>query len=181
MNRLLLTFREFRGYNPLMKIFLVLAAMFMLAAPARAIDPRAIEIDWTWTTFYSSFTNTASKTIDPGAFGSVGISTWSAPNLVAKGYSIYAIGGSADFYISHTTKTFSSLARSTTGFNIPSPVGLASTASNLSTTSVMNLPSGLIYNGDFWTGPVTNPRFFFENLSTGATYFVWIEMGRPRR
>lgn len=158
----------------------LLAAFFLALAPrAHALDPKAIETDWKWDVYFSSFTSATSQTVDPGGHGSIGYSSRTA-NIVARSYAVYAQGSSAQWRVVHTTRTFSNSVNPA-AFNSSAPFDWygSSYAASLSTSPRVGVPAGVLYNGDFWT-LTTNPVWHFDSLSTAATYWLWVELGRPK-
>jgi hypothetical protein len=163
-----------------LKKLLLTGALMLATVSARALgDYKTIETDWTWDTYFSSFSAVTSKTIDPAGLGSVGVSTMGA-NVVGFSYAIYPVGALADFTISQTTKTYASGAVSPWPFTNQAPGSLAGAAPAISTSTRIEVPAGLLYNGTF-QARTNNPVFTFSNLSAAATYYIWVELGRQRK
>jgi hypothetical protein len=162
--------------------WLLLLVLPALAAPpaARALDPKQVETDWKWDVYFASFSGVTSQTVDPGGFGSVGYSSTNA-NVVARSYAVYAQGASAQWRVAHTTRTFSlAVSPYPTTTQVPSGWAAGSAAAaSISTSPRVGIPPGVLYNGDFWT-LTSNPVFYFDSLSTAATYWFWTELGRPK-
>lgn len=144
-------------------------------------DPKTLEIEYTWSTYFSSFTSVTSRTDDVAGLGSKGYSTnFSTPNVVGFKYSVYPLGGTANFTISQTTKTYNSAAVNASGFNSQWPGNLAGgLIPSVSTTTLITVPSGITYNGEF-EAKTLNPVFTWSGLSTAATYYLWVEYGIQR-
>ena len=167
-------------YSANMKRAILTLLLALAASPALALDPKALETEWKWDTYFSSFTNATSQTVDPGGFGTVGYSSTNA-NIVARSYAVYAQGASAQWRVVHTTRTFSS-AVSPFPATSQTPNGWAggtSAAAALSTSPYLGAPANVLYNGDFWT-LTTNPVFYFDSLSTAGTYWIWVELGKAK-
>lgn len=160
-------------------LIFALSFVVSVARPAAALDPKMIETDWKWNTKFSSFTSATSQTIDVSGFGTVGYSSVSA-NVIARSYTVLAQGGSAQWRVVQTTRTFSA-ASNPSPYTSQVPLGwFGSTyAASLSTSGYIGAPAGVPYNGDFFT-LVSNPVFYFDSLSTAATYWIWVEYGTPR-
>lgn len=170
-------------YLPHMKraaaLLLAVLACAGAVRPARALDPKQLETDWKWDTYFSSFSDVTSKTVDPGGYASVGYSSVTA-NVVARYYKVYAQGASAQWRVAHTTRTFSAAVNPTPATSqVPAGWTGSAYAAAISTTPLLGVPASVLYEGNFWA-LTTNPVFYFESLTTSATYWLWVEIGRPK-
>jgi hypothetical protein len=114
------------------------------------------------------------------------------PNVVGFSYSALVVGGTASMQVTQTLNTPAKAvgsASTTTGpypnptgtgtfgtFTTPNPVEWTFTAPVISTSSVIPLPSGVSFSGTF-EAVVSNPIFYFTNLTAGATLYITSDFG----
>lgn len=172
-----------------MRLKILLAALAMTAAfyisqlrprPASAAMSQVTqEVGVVWNLYSSSFTSVTTFTADVAGLGG-GVNANPLKNAYGYSYAIYPNGANATYTVSFATKTYSpnSQAIAPTGFNNSFPSGLTGTVPTISTTTASTVPSGVFYNGTF-EARVINPVFTFSNLSTSATYYLYVEYGIP--
>ncbi len=152
--------------------------LLALSQTVKATNLKTIENDFTWDTYASSFTSVTSKDIDVAALRGFSY-------ITGFEYRVLAVGSSATYTISHTTKTYSANAGNATAFNNASPQGLysASLAPAISTTSSITIPAGTtvrdVYEAHFQAQTI-NPVWHFSSLSVAATYYLYVEYGIPK-
>lgn len=190
-----------------MKRFLLFALLSILCIPRISAQPVTLETKWTEKTFAIAFTGVSSGTLDIGGFGSWGravlgktytlngvdgttfgasatVST-NTTNVIAFDYTVLAAGGTVSLQYAQTVKTpppgaVNALTLATViAYNSPAPTANAFTVPLISTSSLMSFPSSTPYSEKF-SAEVSNPVFYFTNLSAGATLYFTSNYGVPR-
>ena len=197
---------NFRKWISTKRAWIVAALLIAPRLAMAAADPVSLEVKWNVKTMAISTTGVTSFTLDPGGFGSAGYAvvggtqvqngvdgttlgnqvaiTTMTQNVVGFSYTVLPVGGIAQLQWTQTIKTPPPSAvklssPSAMGYNNPSPWMNYFSVPQISTSSIITVPSGTAFIGNF-EAQVSNPIFYFTGLTASGTTYVTIDYGVPR-
>ena len=178
--------------------------LFALVGLRAAAQPITLETKWNQKTFSISTTGVTSLTIDVAGYGSAGYNllgavrtlngldgtvygstaatTTSDVNVTGFSWAALAQGADGTMQMTQTIKTppaRGSANASSSAFNSPFPDANNFSVPLISTSSTQRLPSGVGLS-DRFSAQVTNPIFYFTNLTSAATLHFTLIYGVPK-